>query len=94
MEPHTQSFTDEFNVPQEYAVLVFDVRRAAVSFPFKIHDIYMLIEAGLVAFLNACFELLGEGSEEAQHDSLANVPKIFASHLHGFSKVAVVGLCA
>ena len=31
MEPPDSSFADEFNVPQEDAVLVFDIRRAAVS---------------------------------------------------------------
>ena len=35
MEPPDPSFADEFNVPQEDAVLVFDVRRAAVSLPFS-----------------------------------------------------------
>ena len=30
------SFADELNVPQEYAVLVFDVRRAAASLPLQI----------------------------------------------------------
>ena len=37
VEPPDPSFTDEFNVFQEYAVLVIDVRRAAVSLPFQIH---------------------------------------------------------
>ena len=32
MEPPDLSFVDEFNVPQEDAVLVFDVRRAAELF--------------------------------------------------------------
>ena len=36
MEIPDPSFADEFNVPQEYAVLVFDVRRAAVSLPLQI----------------------------------------------------------
>ena len=36
MEPPEPSFADEFNVPQECAVLVLDVRRAAVSLPFQI----------------------------------------------------------
>ena len=33
MEPPDPSFADEFNVPQEDVVLVFDVRRVAVSLP-------------------------------------------------------------
>ena len=34
VEPPDLSFADEFNVPQAYAVLVFDVRRASMSLPF------------------------------------------------------------
>ena len=37
MEPPNPSFADEFVVPQEDAVLVFDVRLAAVSLPFQVH---------------------------------------------------------
>ena len=35
VEPRDPSFADEFDVPQEDAVLVFDVRRAAVSLPLQ-----------------------------------------------------------
>ena len=49
-----------FNVPQEDAVLVFDVRRAAVSLPFQVHRLKVLVEAGLVAFSSACFEFADE----------------------------------
>ena len=54
MEPPDPSFTVEFNVPQEDAVLVYDVRRAAVSLLFQIHRLEVLVEAGLVAFSSAC----------------------------------------
>ena len=54
------SFADEFNVPQEYAVLVFDVRRAVVSLPFQVQRLKLLVEAGLVAFSSACFEFTDE----------------------------------
>ena len=91
MEPPDPSFADELNVPQEYAVLVFDVRRAAVSLPFQVHRLKVLVEAGQVAFSSTCFEFADEVPEEAQHGSLANLPKIFSSHLHGLSKVAVRG---
>ena len=37
MEPPDPSFADEFNVRQEYAVLVFEVCLAAVSLPLQIH---------------------------------------------------------
>ena len=94
MEPPDPSFVDEFNVSQEDAVLVFDVRRATVSLPFQVHRLKMLVEAGLVAFSSACFEFADEVPKEAQHGSLAHLPKVFSSHLHGLSKVAVVGFCA
>ena len=94
MEPPDPSFADEFNVPQEDAVLVFDVRRAAVSLPFQIHRLKVLVEAGLVAFSSACFEFVNEVPKEAQHGSLAHLPKVFSSHLHDLPKVAVVGFCA
>ena len=57
MEPAVPSFADEFNVSQEYAVLVFDVRRAAVSLPFQVYRLKVLVEAGLVTFSSACSEL-------------------------------------
>ena len=94
MEPPDPSFADEFNVPQEDAVLVFDVRRATVSLLFQVHHLKILVEAGLVAFSSACFEFVDEVPKEAQHGRLAHLPKGFSSHLHGFSKVAAVGFCA
>ena len=94
MKPPDPSFADEFNVPQEDAVLVFDVARAAVSLPFQVHCLQVLVEAGLVAFLSACFEFADEVPKEARHGSLAHLPKFFSSHLHGLSKVAVEGFCA
>ena len=92
MEPPDPSFADESNVPQKDAVIVFDVRRAAVSLPFQVHRLKVLVEAGLVAFSSACFEFANEVPKEAQHCSLAHLPKIFPSHLHDLS--AVVGFCA
>ena len=77
MKPPDPSFADEFNVPQEYTVLVFDVRQAVVSLPFQIRRLEMLVEAGLVAFSSACLEFADEVPEEAQHGSLANLPEIF-----------------
>ena len=67
MEPPDPSFTGEFNVPQKDAVLVFDVRRAAVSLPFQVHRLKVLVEAGLVAFSSACSEFGNEVPKEAQH---------------------------
>ena len=94
MEPPDPSFADELNVPQEDTVLVFDVRRAAVSLPFQVHRLKVLVEAGLVAFPNAYFEFVDKVPREAQHGSLAHLPKVFSSHLHGLSKLAAVGFCA
>ena len=94
MEPPGPSFMDEFNVPQEDAVLVFDVRRAAISLLLQVHRLKVLVEADLVAFSSACFEFVNEVPKEAQHGSLAHLPKCFSSHLHDLSKVAAVGFCA
>ena len=94
MEPPNPSFADECNVPQEHAVLIFDVRRAAVSLPFQVHRLKVLVETGVVAFSSACFEFADEVPKQAQHGSLAHLPKIFSGHLHGLSKVPAMGLCA
>ena len=91
MEPPDPSFADEFNVPQEDDVLMFDVRRAAVSLPFQVHRLDVLVEAGLVAFSNTCFELADKAPKEAPHGSLAHLPKVCSSHRHGLSKVAAEG---
>ena len=94
MEPPDPSFADEFKVLQEDAVLVFNVRRAAVSLPFQVHRLEVLVEARLVTFSSACFEFADEVPKKAQHGSLAHLPKVFPNHLHGLSKVAAVGFCA
>ena len=77
MEPPDPSFEDEFNIPQEEVILVFDVRRAAVLLPFQVHRLKVLLEAGLVAFSSSCFEFAEEVPKEAQHGSLAHLPKVF-----------------
>ena len=64
MELPDPSFAGEFNVLQEDAVLVLDVRRAAVSLPFQVRRLKVLVEAGLVAFLSACFEFADEVLKE------------------------------
>ena len=94
MEPPDLSFADEFNVPQEDAILVFDVRRAAVSLPFQVPRLKVLVEPGLVVFSSACFEFANEVSKQTQHGSLVYLPKAFSSHLHDLSKVIVVGFCS
>ena len=87
MEPPDPSFADEFNVPQEDAVLVFDVHRAAVSLLFQVHRSKVLVEAGLVAFLSACFEFADEVPKEAQHGSLAYLPKVFPTIFTAFRRL-------
>ena len=52
-------------------------RRAAVSLPFQVLRLEMLVEVGLVAFSSACFEFVDEILKEAQHGSLAHLPKVF-----------------
>ena len=91
MEPPDPSFADEFNVPQEYAVLVFDVRRAAVSLPLQVNRLKVLVEAGLVAFSSACFELTNEVPKEAQHGNLAHLPKFFSAILTTFRRLLLWG---
>ena len=63
-------------------------------FSIQVHRLKVLVEAGPVAFSSACFEFADEFPEEAQHGSLANIPEICFSHLHGFSKVTAVGFRA
>ena len=94
MESPDPSFANEFNVPQEDAVLVFDVRRAAVSLPFQVHRLEVLVEADQVAFSSTCFEFANEVPKEAQHGSRAHLPKFFSSHRHDLSKVAVARFCS
>ena len=78
----------------EFIVIVINVRGAAVSLPFQVHPLKMVLEAGLTTFSNACFGFADEGPKEAQHGSLANLRNILAGHLHGFSKIVVVEFCA
>ena len=77
MEPPDPSFADEFNVPQEDAVLAFDVRRAVVSLPFQVDRLKVLVEAGLVAFSSAGFEFADEIPKEALHGTLRIFRRFF-----------------
>ena len=86
MEPLYPSFADEFNVLQGDAILVFDVRRAAVSLPFQVHRLKVLVEAGLVAFSSACFEFANEVPNEAQHGSLAHLPIFFSIKRNNYKR--------
>ena len=66
MESLDPSFADEFNVPQEYAVLIFDVGRVAVSLPFQVHRLKVLVKVGMVAFSSACFEFVDKVPEPSE----------------------------
>ena len=91
MEPPELSFADEFSVPQEDAVLVFDIRRAAVSLPFQVHRRKVLVEAGLVAFSSTCFEFADEVPKGAQHSSLTHLSKIFPATFTAFRRLLLWG---
>ena len=94
MEPPDPSFADEFNLPQEDTFLVSRFAEIRSRFPSRFIVLKVLVEAGQVAFSSASFEFADEVPKEGQHGSLAHLPKVFPSHLHGLSKVAVMGLCA
>ena len=87
VEPPDPSFADEFNIPQEHVFLVFDVRRVVVSLPFQVHHLKVLVEAGLVSFSSACSEFADEFPKEAQHGSLAHLPKVFPAIFAAFRKL-------
>ena len=87
MELPGPSLADEFNVPQENAVLVFYVRRAAVSLPFRVHHISMLVEADLSAFSSACFELAGEVPEASSARQPCEPSEVFFSHFTAFRRL-------
>ena len=60
MEPPDPLIADGFDVPQEDAILVFNVHRAAVFLPFQVYRLEVIVESGLVAFSSACFEFADE----------------------------------
>ena len=94
VEPPDPTFADEFTVPQEYAVLIFDVRRAAVSLLFQVHRPKVLVQVDLIAFSSTFFEFADKVPEEAQHGSLVNLPKLFPAILTAFRRLLLWGFCA
>ena len=91
MEPPDPSFADEFGVPQQYAVLVFGVHRAAVSLPFQVYRLYMLCRSRPGRLLERVFEFADEVPEEAQHGSLAHLPKLFPAMFTAFRRLLLWG---
>ena len=87
MGPPDPSFADAFNVRQEDVVLVYDVHLAAISLPFQVHRLKVLVEAGLIAFSSVCFESANEVPKEAQHGSLAHLPKFFPAIFTAFRRL-------
>ena len=83
MEPPDPSFADEFNVPQEDAVLSLTYA--------ELHRFKVLVEAGLVAFSSACFEFANEAAKKARHGSLAHLPKVFPAIFTTFRRMLVWG---
>ena len=77
MEPSDPSFADKFNVPQEYAVIVIDERRAEVSLPFQVHRLKALVEAGLAAFSSVCFELRTKSQKKVSTAALRTFRRFF-----------------
>ena len=91
MEPPDLSFADEFNVPQEDAVLAFDVRRAAISFSLQIHYLKVLVEAGLVAFSIACFEFADELQKKLSTAALRTFRRFFPAIFTAFRRLLLWG---
>lgn len=86
VKPPKLSFADEFSIPQQVIVLVFDKLRAAVSFLFKVYRRDMLVEPAHVVFPDASLESASVGPEEAQHSRLDNFRQILVGFLCGLSK--------
>ena len=91
MKPPHPSFADALTFLRSMPSSSLTYTKLRSRFPSKSVVLRFLVEADLIAFPNACFEFVDKGPEEAQHGSLANRPKRFASHLHDLSKVAAVG---
>ena len=91
MEPPDPSFADEFNVPQEYAVLVFDARRAEISLSFQIHRLWMLIKAGLVVFSSVCFMFADKVQNKLSTAALRTFRSFFPSIFTAFRRLLLWG---
>ena len=91
MEPPDPSFADELDVPQENAVLVFDVRQAAVSLLFQVHHLKVLVEAGLVTFSIACFEYADEVPKKLSTAALRTFLRYFPAIFTAFRRLLLWG---
>ena len=87
MEPPGPSFADEFNVPQEHAVLVFDVRRAVVLLPFQVHRIKVLVEADMDAFSSAGSSLRTKSQKMLSTAALRTFRRMFPAIFTAFRRL-------
>ena len=69
------SFSHEVSVSQVYAVLVFDIRPAAVLLSFQVNCLDVLVETGLITISSGCFEFANECFEFLHTFSTAAVQK-------------------
>ena len=91
MEPPDPSFADKFNVPQEDAVLVFDVRRAAVSLPFQVRRLKVLLEAGLVASRLRVSSLRTKSQKKLSTATLRTFQRLFPAIFTAFRRLLLWG---
>ena len=91
MEPPDPSFADEFSVSRQYAVLVFGVHRAAVSLPFQVYRLYMLVEVGLVAFSSACSSLRTKSQKKLSTAALRTFRRFFPAMFTAFRRLLLWG---
>ena len=91
MEPPDPSFAVEFNASQEDAVLVFDVRRAAVSLPFQVLRLQVLVEAGLIASRLRVSSLRTKSQKKLSTAALRTFRRFFPAIFTAFRRLLLWG---
>ena len=74
MKPPYTTFSDESNFLQESTSLVPHVLRVDIHLPFHIHPHEVLVEAKLIAFSNAPFEMTMTYDSDDNDDSYDPLP--------------------
>ena len=92
--PRNLSFADEFNILQNYTVLIFDVHRAVGSLPFQVHHLSMPCKSRPGRLLECVFRVCGRSPRRRSARQSCEPSGDFSSHLHGLLIVDVVGFCA
>lgn len=82
------SFADVFSAPLQITGIVFNVLRAAVFLPFRVHNLEMHIETFPLNFLDVCFQFAKAGPEQAELGNLANLLEVLDSQFRNLSKNA------